>query len=158
MIGNEANQGTGSPQGEPLFLAVGRLGRPHGLRGEVVLILLTDFPERLQSGVQVYLGLEHLPVQIISRREHQGHLLLKLDGYDAPETVGELRNQMIFVRADDRPPLAEGEFYHHEIMGLEAVDEQGKILGRVTDILSTGSNDVYIVQPEIRSGNFATRH
>lgn len=97
MIGNEANQGTGSPQGEPLFLAVGRLGRPHGLRGEVVLILLTDFPERLQSGVQVYLGLEHLPVHIISRREHQGHLLLKLDGYDAPEMVGELRNKMIFV-------------------------------------------------------------
>jgi 16S rRNA processing protein RimM len=148
MTNSKPDQATGSPQGEPLFLAVGRLGRPHGLRGEVVLILLTDFPERLQPKVEVFLGEEHIPMIIRSRREHQNYLLLKFDGYDTPEAVGELRNQPLFVRADDRPVLPEGEYYHHQIIGLNVIDEQGKSMGMVTDILSTGSNDVYIVQPD----------
>jgi len=148
MTSSNTDQTTGSPQGEPLFLAVGRLGRPHGVRGEVVLILLTDFPERLQPTAEVFLSEEHVPVQIRSRRENQNHLLLKFDGYDTPEAVAELRNQLLFVRADDRPVLPEGEYYHHQIIGLQVIDEQGKSLGEVTDILSTGSNDVYIIQPE----------
>ncbi|HWQ83920.1 MAG TPA: ribosome maturation factor RimM [Anaerolineales bacterium] len=148
MTQRETDQPTGSPQGEPVFLAVGKLGRPHGIRGEVFLILMTDFPERLQSNVQVYLGEEYEPLVIRSRRENKDALLLKFDGYDTPEAVGELRNKLLFVRADDRPPLPEGEYYHHQIIGLQAVDEQGDLLGRVTDIIFTGSNDVYIVQPE----------
>lgn len=148
MTTRQTNQETGSPQGEPLFLAVGKLGRPHGVKGLVVLYLLTDFPERLESGSQVYLSSEHIPMEIRSRRDYQGNLLLKFDGYDTPEAVGELSNQFLFVRADDRPPLPEGEYYHHQIIGLQAVDEQEKILGKVTEILTTGSNDVYVVQSD----------
>jgi 16S rRNA processing protein RimM len=148
MMDRRQNETTGSPQGEPVFLAVGWIGRPHGVRGEVTLYLTTDFPERLQPEVQIFLGETHIPMQIRARREHQGHLLLKFDGYDTPEAVGELRNQTVFVRADDRPPLPEGEYYHHQIIGLQAIDEQGQILGKVTEILSTGSNDVYVVQPD----------
>lgn len=148
MTNSTPDQPTGSPQGEPVFLAVGKLGRPHGVRGEVVLILITDFPERLQPQVKVFLGEQHLPIQIRSRRELQGNLLLKFDGYDSPEAVSELTNQLLFVHAEDRPVLPEGEYYHHQIIGLQAIDEQGISLGKVTDILSTGSNDVYIVQPD----------
>ena len=148
MTSSTADQTTGSPQGEPVFLAVGKLGRPHGVRGEVVLILMTDFPERLRPGARIFLGEDHLPIQIRSRRESQGNLLLKFEGYDTPEAAGELRNQFLFVHAEDRPVLPEGEYYHHQIIGLSVIDEQGKLLGKVTDILSTGSNDVYIVQPD----------
>jgi len=148
MMDRRSDENTGSPQGEPVFLAVGWIGRPHGVRGEVTLYLSTDFPERLQPEVRIFLGEAHIPMLIRARREHQGHLLLKFDGYDSPETVGGLRNQTVFVRADDRPPLPEGEYYHHQIIGLQAIDEQGQILGKVTEILSTGSNDVYVVQPD----------
>ena len=147
MTARKIDQTTGSPQGEPLFLAVGKLGRAHGVRGEIVLYPTTDFPERLQPEVQVFLGEEHVPMEIRGRRENKGILLLKFDGYDTPEEVEELRNKILFVRADDRPPLTDGEYYHHQIIGLQAVDEQGKNLGNVTEILTTGSNDVYVVQP-----------
>lgn len=142
------DQEPGSPQGEPLFLAIGKLGRPHGVKGEIILYLLTDFPERLKPGVQVYLGDQHLPIKIRARRAMQGALLLKFDGYDSPETVGEISNQFLFVRADDRPSLPDGEYYHHQILGLHAYDERGRFLGKVTEILTTGSNDVYVVQSE----------
>jgi 16S rRNA processing protein RimM len=53
------------------------------------------------------------------------------------------------VPTADRPPLPEGEYYHHQLIGLKVVNEQGDVLGKVKEILATGANDVYIVRPEI---------
>lgn len=145
----QPEQPSGSPlPGEPLFLAVGLLRRPHGVKGEIILDVLTDFPERLRPGTQVYVGDEHRPLRIRSRREHNAGLLLAFDNYRTPEAVGELRNQMLFVSAGDRPALPEGEYYHHQLLGLRVVDENGQYLGVLTTILDTGANDVYIVRPE----------
>jgi 16S rRNA processing protein RimM len=141
-------QPAGSPSpGEPVFLAVGKLGRPHGVRGEIFLHLLTDFPERLNAGVKVFLGPGYDPIEIEAQRWHKNALLLSLSGYDTPEAVGSLTNQYLFVRADDRPPLPEGEYYHHQLIGLQVVDEQGQVLGSISEILETGANDVYVVLP-----------
>jgi len=141
-------QPAGSPSpGEPVFLAVGKLGRPHGVRGEIFLHILTDFPERLEAGVTVFLGPDHEPIVIKSRRLHRDALLLALTGYHTPEEVGTLTNQYLYVRADDRPQLPEGEYYHHQMIGLQVVDEQGLFLGTLSQILETGANDVYVVLP-----------
>ena len=59
-----------------------------------------------------------------------------------------MRNELVYVRADDRPPLAEGEYYHHELIGLRVVDESGDILGILVQILDTRANDVYVVRPQ----------
>jgi 16S rRNA processing protein RimM len=139
----------GSPQpGEPVFLVVGRLRRPHGLRGEMVFEVYTDFPERLEPGVTVYLGESHQPARIRTRRASNKALLLGFDHYKDSETVGELRNQLVYVRADDRPPLPAGEYYHHEVLGLRVVSDEGQELGKVTHILDTGANDVYVVRSD----------
>jgi 16S rRNA processing protein RimM len=52
----------------------------------------------------------------------------------------------VYVSAADRPPLPEGHFYHHELLGLEVVDEDGALLGQLSEILQTGANDVYVVK------------
>jgi 16S rRNA processing protein RimM len=52
------------------------------------------------------------------------------------------------VRADDRPSLPDGEYYHHQLLGLRVISDTGQTLGRLVQILSTGANDVYIVRPE----------
>lgn len=141
-------QPAGSPSpGEPVFLAVGKLGRPHGVRGEIVLHVLTDFPERLEAGVVVFLGPDYQPVEIQSQRSHRDALLLSLEGFHTPEAVAELTNQYLFVRAEDRPPLPEGEYYHHQMIGLQVLDEDGQVLGTLSQILETGANDVYMVLP-----------
>jgi 16S rRNA processing protein RimM len=140
----------GSPSpGEPVFLAVGKLGRPHGVRGEIIMEILTDFPERLQPGVLLYVGPEHRPMRLRGRRPHQRGLLLAFEGVKDREQAGELRNFLVQVRADDRPPLPEGEYYHHQLLGLQIVDAAGDPLGVLSGILQTGANDVY----EVRTGS-----
>jgi 16S rRNA processing protein RimM len=141
------NKITGSPQpGEPVFLAVGKLRRPHGVMGEIIMDVLTDFPERLQVGVLLYGGETYHPLRIRSIRPHDKVLLVAFEGLHTPETVGELRNQFVYVPAADRPPLPEGEFYHHQLIGLRVIDDSGRFLGLISSILETGgANDVYLV-------------
>lgn len=139
----------GSSSGdEPVFLAVGRLRRPHGLRGEMQMDVLTDFPERLRPGMELYIGPDYVPHKLRSLRWHGRSLLVSFDGYDTPEEAGKLRNQTVFVTSADRPALEEGEYYHHELLGLRVVAEDGEYLGVLNQILETGANDVYVVAPE----------
>jgi len=62
--------------------------------------------------------------------------------------VAAFRNQYLYVRADELPPLPEGEYYHHQLLGLRVFDLQGNLLGVLSEILETGANDVYVVRDE----------
>lgn len=136
------------PTGEPVFLVVGKLRRPHGLGGEMLMDVLTDFPERLKPKLTVYAGDNHSPLRIRSCRWHRQAMLIAFDAYRDPETAGELRNCLIYVRSDTLPPLEEGEYYHHQLLGLRVLSDEGQSLGVVAEILETGANDVYVVRSE----------
>jgi 16S rRNA processing protein RimM len=141
---------SGSPTpGEPEFLVVGKFGKPHGIHGEIVMDVYTDFPERLQEGVTIFIGPKFLPLQIIKRRPHARGLLMTFDGYQTRDEVAEIRNQLVHVRTADRPQLEAGEYYHHQLLGLNVIDEDGNSLGSIERILETGANDVYVVKDEI---------
>ncbi len=135
------------PSGEPVFLVVGRLRRPHGVSGEILMDVITDFPERMRSGMTVYVGENLLPLQIRKCRPHDKNLLLAFKEILDRDAVGALRNKLLYVRADDIPALPEGDYYHHQILGLRVYSEDGEFLGTVVDILETGANDVCIVRP-----------
>lgn len=138
-----------SKEGEPVFLVVGKLHRPHGVRGEIRMSVWTDFPKRLQSGVVVYVGSEHRPLSLRTVRSHQQGMLVTFNGYDNREQVVELRNQLVHVRADDRPPLPEGEFYLHELLGMRVIQDDDNLeLGVIAEILETGANDVFVIRSE----------
>lgn len=139
---------SGSPDGEPVYLAVGFLRRAHGVRGEIILDLHTDFPERLKSGRKLWVGEEHKPMELASVRPHAKGVLVKFKGIEGPEEAGQLRNQWVYVKASDVPSLPEGKLYQHELFGFEVVDESGNALGQLVEILETGANDVYVVRNE----------
>jgi 16S rRNA processing protein RimM len=146
---NTFEKKTGSPTpGEPEFLVVGKLRRPHGVRGELWMDVLTDFPERLRPGLTVYAGEKHQVLHIRRCRSHGSSLLVTFEEFSDPETAGALRNELVYVRAADIPYLPEGEYYHHQILGLHVVGENGNSLGSVIDILETGANDVCVVRRE----------
>lgn len=108
--------------------------------------VLTDFPERLVPGTHFYAGPQRRRLRLRSRRWHRQRLLVAFEGLQTREQAGELRNQLLLVRADDRPPLPAGEYYHHQLIGLKVVDEAGDVLGSLVEILQTGANDVYVVR------------
>jgi 16S rRNA processing protein RimM len=139
----------GSPLlGEPAFLAVGKLRRAHGVRGEILMEVFTDFPERIQPGIFLYLGEEALPIQLAKCRQHREGLLMTFEGYSTPEEVGLFRNQIVYVKTEDRLPLADGEYYHHQLIGLLAVTDAGVTIGTVIKILETGASDILVILPE----------
>ena len=139
---------TGSPKGEPLYLSVGFLRRPHGLQGEIIMDLHTDFPERMKSGRKLFVGDEHKPVTLTSVRPHQSGLLVKFKNIETPDDAGMFRNQWVFIKAKDAPPLPAGTIYQHELIGFNVVDEHDILLGELVEILETGANDVYVVRDD----------
>ena len=141
--------GSGSPAGEPVvYLVIGYLRRSHGVRGEIIMDLHTDFPERIRSGRKVLIGEKHQPLTIDTVRPHNEGLLVSFRGVDTSEDAGRLRNQWVYVKASEVPPLPEGSHYQYEMIGLDVVDESGTLLGKLVEILETGANDVYVVRDD----------
>jgi len=130
------------------FLVVGRIGKPHGVLGEVRIKILTDFPERLVIGKKVYVGESREPRTIDGLRGGGDKLILALSGVADRVEAGLLRSNFVYVHLSEVPELPEGEFYSHELIGLELHTEAGEALGRVREILYTGANDVLIVVDE----------
>lgn len=139
----------GSPkQGEPVFLAIGQLRRSHGLKGEIIMEVFTDFPERISTGKTVYCGNAYAPLILQSVRPHGKFILLSFKEYDSIDDIRSLTNQILYVKKSELPKLPNGQYYHHEILGLEIVDENGEKLGILTEIILTGANEVYVVKNE----------
>ena len=139
----------GSPdKGEPVFLVIGKLRRPHGLRGDMLMEVLTEVPDSLAAGAEVYIGDAYEPLRIQRCRWHGKLMRIAFEGLEVREAVGKYRNTLVYVHLDDSPLLPEGEFYHHELIGLRVFDEDGKNLGIVDQILETGANDVLLILNE----------
>ncbi|HZD59034.1 MAG TPA: ribosome maturation factor RimM [Anaerolineae bacterium] len=133
----------------PKYLIVARVHRPHGLGGEVEASSLTDFPERFKRGAKLYpsppiIGLEYLIIEKVGQTP-QG-LLLKFEGIDSRSEAERVTGRNLMVPEEEAAELPEGEFWVHDIIGMEVYTTSGEFLGFVEDVLRTGSNDVYIVK------------
>lgn len=131
-------------KGETAFLLVGHLQRAHGIKGEIAMLVITDFPERMQMGRRVWVGDAHIPHIIKSIRWKQDLMLLSFEGINDRSGIDHLVNMDVFVRTDTLPKLPDGRFYFHQLIGL-SVYEQEELIGTVSDILETGANDVFVI-------------
>lgn len=134
------------PQAEPRFLIVGQVRAPHGVRGEVRVQILTDYPERFCQGAAVWIGPERLRHTIQKARFHEGDVLLKFVGLDTRNAVESFRGAEVSVPVEQAMPLPDGTFYVHQIVGLDVWTDEGERLGPVVEVLSLPANDVYVVQ------------
>ena len=125
-------------------MAVGLVAAPWGVRGDVKVQPLTDFPERFQPGATLWVrGYRH---KVQRSRWSRGLVYLGLRGVDSRDAADKLRGALLEVPETDLPPLPEGQYYRFQIVGLEVWTPQGDALGRVEEVLSTGSNDVYVIR------------
>lgn len=130
------------------LLAVGRVLRPHGVRGDLLLETLTDFPQHLSEVETVYLGEPPVAHPLTSARVHRGQLILRLTDVTTREAADEFRRQLVQIKSVAAAPLPPGTYYHHQLLGLPVVTEAGEALGALVEVLETGANDVYVVQGE----------
>jgi 16S rRNA processing protein RimM len=106
----------------------------------------TDFPERLKTGMTLFVGDQYQPMVVANRRPHASGMLVRFRGIKSPDDAGLYRNTWVYVPTANRPPLPEGEYYHHQLIGLNVVTDENRDLGVLVDIIETGANDVYIVR------------
>ncbi len=135
----------------PAYLIVARIVAPFGIKGEVKADILTEFPDRLANRDKVFLGREDdEPRTYLLRgvRFHLGQLLLTLAGVEDRTTAEALRGLLVQIPASEAVPPPPGSSYVHQIVGLEVWGLDGVLWGKVAGIMTTGSNDVYIVEGE----------
>ena len=123
---------------------VGRVLRPRGLVGELQIEPITDSPNRFAPGEVLFLAGRQYRLEYANRQNHAS-LVLKLQGIDSVEDAQALRGVSIFVTRDSVPPLPQGQYYYFQLLDMEVYTPQGESLGRISEIMETGSNDVYVV-------------
>jgi len=131
---------------EPILL--GKVAATHGIRGQLRVISYSGEPSNLTGLRTVMLKDSGGVVQsftVATAAVHGKKLLLALEGYTSINQVLPLVGRELYADRDQLPPLDDGEFYWCDLLGLEVRTDRGDLLGRLTDIIATGSNDVYVV-------------
>jgi len=132
------------------MITVGEICGTRGLKGELKVIPLTDFPERFQGMEEIWVecGPRSGYYRIESCRPHKQMLLFKLAGIDTVETAAGLVKGLLQVSEEELYPLPEDTYYVFHLVGMEVEDLEKGYLGTVTDVLTTGANDVYVIKGE----------
>ena len=138
------------------FLAIARILRPQGRKGEVAAEILTDFPGRFQQMQSVFLevpGQTPKPVKVECAWPHKGRIILKFTGTDSIESASGLRGLQVFIPWEQRTPLPPHHYYLCELHGCRVIwERQGREIGTVTEVESTGGVDVlHVRRPDGKS-------
>jgi 16S rRNA processing protein RimM len=123
-------------------LEVGRVVKPHGLRGEVVVAAVTNHPERFATGATLHVdGVEHT---IVSSRPHQDRWLVQFDGVSDRDAAERIRGAVLTA-----PPLGDapdGEVWVHDMIGADVVDRAGATVGRVASVEANPAHDLLVLE------------
>jgi 16S rRNA processing protein RimM len=130
------------------MIAVGRITKSVGIRGEVRVAILTDRPERFTKLKGVWCGSDETTAvwrQILSVRIDRSAVVLKLNEIDSRSVADEHRGDYLFVDEKDIVAPAKGSYFIHEIIGMKVVTEAGEEVGIVRDVMELPANDVWVV-------------
>lgn len=125
-------------------ICIGTIVAPHGVRGDIRILPQTEHPEQ-------FLDLDYLllddgrTLHLTNARFHKRMALVKCREVNNMNEAELLRGKKVFIRTEDLPELEEGEFYVADLLGCKVIDTVGAEIGELKDVISTGSNDVYVV-------------
>ena len=126
-------------------VVIGKISAPHGVRGEVRIVPLTDFPERFENLKTVFLE-DDSKMELESVKFSNKFIIAKFKNINNRNDIEIFNGKLLMLNRSDIPSLPEGEYYNFDIIGLEVIDDKGSKLGKITEVLKTGSNDVYVVE------------
>ena len=138
---------------ETKLVIIGKVLKPHGVRGEVCVSPFVDSISVFDSLQKVYLR-EHeagpntrpKAVGVSSFRPHKGCVLMTFEGVDQRETAEALRGHLLLARAKDLPKLEPGEVYQFELLGASVFLEDGRPLGRIKEIQSPAGREIWVIE------------
>ena len=134
------------------MFTVGKIVNTHGVKGEVRIIPTTEDPKRFTKLKSIYVEnrKEITTYEIENVRYHKAFVLLKLKGINDMNSAELLKGSILKIDRKDSLPLKKDEYYISDLYDLEVYTEEERFLGVLTDIIATGSNDVYVIHKENR--------
>lgn len=130
------------------LVTVGKVVNSHGIRGELKIVPETDFPERFDVGntlIIVDSQNKQTPVTVKTSRLHKNVFIVLFDQFSNINDVEKYKGSLLKIEAKNQKPLEEGEYYYHEIIGCKVVTEEDQELGLISEVLTPGANDVWVV-------------
>lgn len=130
------------------LLEVGKIINTHGLRGEVKVAAWTDTPDVFETLETVYIKIksEYKPLSLRSIKYQKNNLIVKFSELTDINEAEPLKNQVLYASRSDLGELEEGVYYIADLIGIEVIDENGASLGKIKDVMQTGTNDIYVVE------------
>ena len=129
------------------YFRIGVITKPHGLKGEMRVFPLTEDAHRFRALKSVFVERNSIRTEMSVKgvRFQKNMVLLSLEGVDTVEAAQTFVNAVLYVDREHAIPLEAGEYYVPDLIGMDVVSEDGTPVGKLTDVLSTGANDVYVV-------------
>lgn len=130
------------------LLQVGAITQTHGIRGEVKVYPMTDDVKRFKKGVSLILdtGKQKLSMEIEGVKFFKQYVILKFKGYDSINDIEQFVKKDLFVTRENAVKLKKDEYFIADLIGVMVKNEEdGSVIGEITDVMATGANDVYIV-------------
>lgn len=134
------------------WVIVGRFGRTHGIKGNVVVNSFTEPHDNITRYREVFCYLDHQwqPIKWLNIEVKNKNIIAQVKGFETTELAAALTNADIAIAREDLANLPDGEYYWHELIGMTVTNLQGIQLGKISAILPTGSNDVLVIEGEKR--------
>ena len=133
------------------LVAVARIAKPRGLKGELAADILTDFPERFEDLVEITAVLPDSTRRELKIEKHwfqSGRVVLKFAGVDSIESAEPLRNADICIPETEAVELEEGEYFDWDLAGCDVKTLDGTVIGTVRELMRTGATEILVVDGE----------
>jgi 16S rRNA processing protein RimM len=134
------------------WIIVGRFGRPYGVKGFVTVYSFTEPRDNIlrYNKWHVFIKNKWQPINLLCAEMQNKYIIAQIEGYPNRELVAQLTNIEIAVPQDQLEELGTGNYYWHQLIGMNVINPQGESFGKVIEIIPTGSNDVLVVEGKKR--------
>lgn len=133
------------------YVAVGRVVRPHGVRGVLLVAAISPLLESLREGSAIWLGDGQFQSRVSYIRPHRQRYLLALEDLTDRSQAEAWREAEVSIGMEAGTELPEGSYFYWQVIGLQVRTESGEPLGGIASIIETGANDVYVVKDDAGS-------
>jgi len=125
------------------LLEIGRIGKPHGLRGELIVSLTTNVDERIKKGAEVYLKSEKKYI-ITSSKQYKKNFLVSLKGIESRTEADSLAGELLFAEPLEDPNIK----WAHDLIGSSVIDNEGNPRGLIVEIHANPASDLLVLEDE----------
>ncbi|HHF7373565.1 ribosome maturation factor RimM [Legionella bozemanae] len=130
------------------WIVIARFGRPHGVKGFVTVHSFTEPRDNVlkYADWHAFINNKWQPIKLLRAEAQNKAIIVQIEGYPEREHVAHLTNIEIAVQQEQLEKLEPGEYYWHQLIGMNVINQQGELFGKVIEIIPTGANDVLVVE------------